>query len=89
MRHEEIEAEAERRKREYHQNRQFREAAEAREAWAKAHGCTDFKQAMQVGLVFVGKRAQRAPEATGGVVHAPEAQTLSGERQNAVSGDFK
>jgi hypothetical protein len=41
------------------------------------------------GIMHAGKRAQRAPEATGGVVHAPEAQTLSGERENAVSGDFK
>ena len=39
-------------------NREWREAAEARERWAQEHGCTDFAQAMQVGIQAVGRRAR-------------------------------
>lgn len=35
--------------------RRYREAAEAREAWARAHGCQSFKDAMAIGLVAVSK----------------------------------
>lgn len=37
--------------------RRYREAAEAREQWARERGCDSFKQAMEIGLVAVGRRA--------------------------------
>ncbi|MDE2097132.1 MAG: hypothetical protein KGL39_07790 [Patescibacteria group bacterium] len=36
--------------------RRYAEAREARERWAREHGCKDFAEAMQIGLQAVGRR---------------------------------
>lgn len=41
--------------------RRYREAREHNDAWAKAHGCADFKDAMKQGLQNVGRRAHSPP----------------------------
>lgn len=38
--------------------RGYREAREHNDAWAKAHGCADFKEAMLIGLQAVGRRPE-------------------------------
>lgn len=40
----------------------FREAEEARESWAKAHGCESFAHAMRLGLQNVAKMQPKEPE---------------------------
>lgn len=37
-------------------NRRYAEAAEAREKWAREHGCKDFAEAMKIGLQAVARR---------------------------------
>jgi hypothetical protein len=38
---------------------QWAEAARARDAWAKAHGCSDFGEAMKTGLAEVARRVPK------------------------------
>jgi hypothetical protein len=46
----------------FRQRREWIEAAEARDAWAREHGCIDFQDAMRIGLVAVAKRKSKSWE---------------------------
>jgi hypothetical protein len=37
-------------------NQTYREAYDRRQRWAEDHGCKDFTEAMQIGIIAVGKR---------------------------------
>lgn len=42
-------------------DRKFAEAAAAREAWAREHGCASFGEALQIGLALVERRGALPP----------------------------